>query len=259
MSLYDRLLALTGVIPPFVLLWLAESFERRVQEPTRSYRYRVLACAGLSTVPIAWIERWVGRIADAADEPSRTLLESYLVAGLLEETGKFACLLLLTRGALGPRTRYGAFLYALHASMGFALVENVVAMLRTPDLIAFSTRFFLRAYMTVPMHLLAGGVAGYLWARRRFDRGALGLPGGTAVAIVIHGTFNAALLGVERLPDAQAALHLACAVIAMAIPLAGALLLRWLAGRLRQDDRRDDRARDPRPGGTRRSDRPAVA
>lgn len=228
-------------------MWMAESFERRVREPTSGFRYRVLAGAGLSTIPIAWIERFAGRVAESADEPARTLLESYLVAGAIEEIGKFTCLLLLTRGALGPRTRYGAFLYALHAAMGFALVENVMAMLKAPDLIAFSTRFFLRAYMTVPMHLVAGGTVGYLWATRRFDGGPIGLAGGTAIAIAIHGTFNAMLLAVERLPDGHETSRLACATLAMAIPVAGVLVLRLFAGLLRDRDRKDGEA-SPDPG-----------
>jgi len=244
MSLSDRLLAITGIIPPFLLLWLAESFERRVREPSPGWRYRVFASTGLATIPIAWIGRVVGKIAASAPEPFATLAESYLVAATIEECGKFGCLMLLTRGALGPRTRYGAFLYALHASMGFALVENVVAMLKTPDMVAFSTRYFLRAYMTVPMHLAAGGTLGYLWARRRFDRGAIGLAGGTALAIAIHGTFNASLLAVERLPDGQEELRVASAALALAIPIAGLLLLRVFAGRLRAADHKDGAARE---------------
>jgi RsiW-degrading membrane proteinase PrsW (M82 family) len=159
--------------------------------------------------------------------------------------------LLLTRGALGPRTRYGAFLYALHASAGFALVENVIAMLQVPDMLAFSTRFFLRAYMTVPMHLFAGGTLGYLWAQRRFDAGALGIAGGTALAIVIHGSFNSLLLAIERLPPEQLGLRYACAVMAMAIPLGGVVLLRVFAGRLRELDLHDGEV-EPQHGRRRR-------
>jgi RsiW-degrading membrane proteinase PrsW (M82 family) len=237
MSLVDRLLAITGIIPPFLLLWYAENFERRVQEPTRGYRYRVLACTGLATIPIAWVEHAVAKLLAFAPEPQATLFESFVLAATVEETAKFTCLYLLTRGLLAPKTRYGAFLYALHAAMGFALVENVIAMLKAPDMVAFSTRYFLRAYMTVPMHLLAGGVLGYVWARRRFDRGVIGLAGGTAFAIVIHGTFNSCLLAVERLPDAFEGLRIACAAVAMLIPLGGIVVLRVLGGALRNADR----------------------
>lgn len=241
-SVYDRMLALTGVIPPFVLLVLAERFERRVREPTLNWRYRILAAAGLVSIPIAWLERGAALLIDGASEPLVTLFESFIVAATIEEGGKFACLLVLTRGALAPRTRYGAFLYALHASMGFALVENVIAMLRVPDLVTFSMRWILRAYMTVPMHLVAGGVLGYLWARRSFDDGRIGLWGGLGIAVLIHGSYNAMLLAVERLPgEAQLAQYL-CVSGAMAIPLGGVVVLRLCAGNLRKLDQLDDAA-----------------
>jgi RsiW-degrading membrane proteinase PrsW (M82 family) len=239
-TLYDRLLAMTGIIPPFVLLWYAERFERRIREPTRGWRYRIVAAAGLISVPIAWVERTLGQLLDTSPQPLATLFDSYVNAALVEELGKLACVLLLTRGALAPRTRYGAFVYALHASMGFALVENVLAMLKVPDLITFSTRFFLRAYMTVPMHLVAGGILGHLWARSVFDHGRVGLKTGLLLAVAVHGTFNAALLAVEALPPERDGLRVACAALAMAIPTVGTLVLRLLAGRLRSLDRVDE-------------------
>ena len=241
MTLFQRLLALAGVIPPFVLLWFAESFERRVREPTRGWRYRVMFAAGLASTPVVWTERWLTLVLGDAAEPRATLIEAFVLSAAVEELAKVACVLLLTRGLLAPGTRYGAFLYGLHAAMGFALVENVLAMLRAPDLIAFSTRFYLRAYLAVPMHLLAGGVLGYVWARRRFDRGPLGLLGGLAIAIAIHGTYNACVLGVERLPDDAVTAQTVCASIAFAIPLVGIPLLRLLAGKLRRDDARTAR------------------
>jgi RsiW-degrading membrane proteinase PrsW (M82 family) len=173
------------------------------------------------------------------------LIEAFVTAAAVEELAKVACLMLLTRGVLGPRTRYGAFLYALHAAMGFALVENVLAMLKVANMIAFSTRFFLRAYLTVPMHLVAGGVLGYLWARRRFEGGPIGLAGGLGIAIVIHGGFNAMLLAVERLPEQHGALAVACAIGALALPIVGLAVLRVLAGRLRSDDNADTPTRGP--------------
>jgi RsiW-degrading membrane proteinase PrsW (M82 family) len=243
MSLLDRLLALAGVIPPFLLLWLAESFERRVREPTRGFRYRIIFATGMISIPVAWTERLLAHLVSTAPEPSATLIEAFVIAAAVEELAKVGCLMLLTRGALGPRTRYGAFLYALHASMGFALVENVLAMLKVADMVAFSTRFFLRAYLTVPMHLVAGGALGYLWARRRFESGPIGLAGGLGVAIVIHGGFNAMLLAVERLPDSHGPLAVACAIGAMALPIVGLVALRVLAGRLRNDDSAEASAR----------------
>ena len=170
------------------------------------------------------------------------LSEAFLVAAAVEETGKVACLYILTRSVLAPGTRYGGFLYALHAAAGFAIVENVMMMIGTPNLTVFTVRFVLRAYMASPMHLFAGGVIGYFWARRRFDRGAIGLPGGLGCAIAIHGSYNALLLAVERLPSGNDRWVAACAISAIALPLGGLIVLRYLAGRLRDDDVRDGRA-----------------
>jgi RsiW-degrading membrane proteinase PrsW (M82 family) len=239
--MWDRLPALVGVLPPFLMLWYAERFERRVREPHKHWRYRVLVAAGLACVPLAWAERAAALVIADAIEPERSLFEAFIVAASIEETGKVMCLYFLTRVTLGPRTRYGAFLYALHAAAGFAIVENVLIMLDTPNLAVFTVRFVLRAYMASPMHLFAGGVVGYLWARRRFDAGAVGLSGGLACAIAIHGSYNALLFGVERMPDGLPDVVILCALAAMAVPLVGVLVLRTLAERLREDDERDGR------------------
>lgn len=220
------------------MLWYAESFERRIKEPHKDWRYRVLAAAGFASVPMAWAESEVSAIIDDAAEPVRTLFEAFIVAASVEEFGKVLCLYMLTRLSLGPRTRYGAFLYALHAATGFAVVENVIIMLHVPNAAVFTVRFVLRAYMASPMHLLAGGIVGYLWARRRFDAGPVGLSGGLALAILVHGSYDALLLGVERLPTSYPNLVVACAAAAMALPLCGIVLLRAMAGKLRSDDER---------------------
>jgi RsiW-degrading membrane proteinase PrsW (M82 family) len=235
MSLYD-LLAIVGIIPPFLLLWFAERFERRVREPTRGWRYRIMAASGLASIPIAWTERLLSGLLHGSDQPWGLLVEAFVLAAGVEELGKVACLMVLTRGVLGPRTRYGALLYALHSSMGFALVENVIALLAASDLSSLSTRFVLRAYMTVPMHFVAGGILGYFWARRRFDAGPIGLAGGVCIAIVIHGSFNASLLAMDLLPADRDAMRIFLAASSLAIPLLGVVALRVLASRLRRMD-----------------------
>jgi RsiW-degrading membrane proteinase PrsW (M82 family) len=237
----DRFAALLGVVPPFLMLWYAEHFERRIKEPHANWRYRVLMAAGLASMPMAWAEHVVSQVIADAQEPQRTLFEAYVVAASVEETGKVVCLYLLTRLSMGPRTRYGSFLYALHAAAGFAIVENVMTMLYVPNFTVFTVRFILRAYMASPMHLMAGGIVGYLWARRRFDRGSVGLSGGLALAILVHGTYNALLLGVERLPASYPRTIVVCAVCAIALPLCGVMWLRIMAGRLRADDERAGR------------------
>jgi RsiW-degrading membrane proteinase PrsW (M82 family) len=242
-----RLAALLGAVPPFLMLWYAERFERRVREPHKQWRYRVLAATGLASVPMAWAEHYISQVIARTPEPQRSLCEAFLVAASVEELGKVTCIYLLTRLTMGPGTRYGGFLYALHAATGFAIVENVMMMLDAPNVTVWGVRFVLRAYMASPMHLLAGGIVGYLWARRRFDNGAIGLSGGLGLAILVHGSYNALLLGVERLPAADGGAVALCAISAIALPLIGIVVLRWMAGKLRADDHRDGRAPHPRP------------
>jgi RsiW-degrading membrane proteinase PrsW (M82 family) len=240
-SVFDKVLAVVGVIPPFLWLWFAERFERRVREPTLGWRYRILVATGLASFPIALAANLLSAFTTQLQEPLAGLYDSFVVAATCEEVGKFSCLWLLTRRKLAPGSRYGAFLYALHATMGFALVENVVAMFTTTSLVDFTVRFVLRAYLSVPVHLFAGGVVGYFWALRRFDHGSIGIPGGLAIAILIHGSYNAMLYAIERLPDGFDGVILSYATAACAIPLIGVAIL-WLAGRqLTELDRRDGR------------------
>lgn len=236
MSFGDRLLALLGVVPPFLFLWWVERFERRVLEPAPAWRYRVLAAGGFVSIPVLIIGRLLANVLSYLEEPLSSLYEAFIIAGLLEETAKAFCIALLTRGALAPRTRYGALLYALHASMGFAVVENVIALLSTPDLESLTQRFLLRAYLAVPMHLATGGVFGYLIARKRFDGGALGWPSGLALAIFVHGAFDALLYAIDRLPEEAETAQMVCGYIAFVFPALGVLMLAFFAQRLRALD-----------------------
>jgi len=240
-SFGDRLLALLGVVPPFLFLWWVERYERRVLEPAPAWRYRVLAAGGFVSIPVLLIGRVLAYNLQYLEEPLTSLYEAFIIAGMLEESAKAFCIALLARGALAPRTRYGALLYALHASMGFAVVENVIALLSTPDLESLTQRFILRAYLAVPMHLATGGVFGYVIARKRFDGGALGWPSALALAIFVHGAFDALLYAIDRLPDEAQTEQMVCGYIAFVLPALGVLMLGGIAHRLRALDGAQER------------------
>lgn len=241
MPLDVRLLAVVGVVPPFLLLWWLERYERRVREPAPGWRYRVLAAGGLITVPVLIVGLALGQVLPLLEEPHRSLFDAFIVASLVEECFKALCFMLLARGSLAPRTRYGAFLYALHASMGFAVVENVIALLSTPHLEAFSERFLLRAYLSVPMHLTTGGVFGFVLARRKFDQSALGWPAGLALAILLHGAFDALLYAIDHLPEEATALLGVVGALVLVMPLAGLAMLAAFARHLRALDGAQER------------------
>lgn len=254
-----ELIAAVGVLPAFLLLWYAERFERRVREPWPWARYRILVASGLSAIPIAWIELQLAKLATGLTPAHQVLYESVVVAAATEEVVKFACLWLLTRGALRPGSRYGAFIYALHAALGFAAVENVVALVAAPTLEELTATLLLRGYLAVPTHLFAGGVVGYFWARRRFDQAGLRLPAAIGLGIVIHGSYNVMVTAVERLPGEGFEVMLTTyAMAALMIPLTGIVVLYGAALHLRRRDQGElgqapslhlDR-RQPDPGDT---------
>ena len=221
MSFSVSLLPLVGVIPPFLFLWWAERFERRVQEPSPRWRYRVLAAGGFSAVPVLVVGIALSAPVDVLSEPLRSLYEAFILAILVEEAFKMLCIALLTRGALAPRTRYGAFLYALHATMGFAVVENVIALLSAESVEVLTRRFVLRACLSVPMHLATGGVLGFMTAKGKFDRDSIGWPVGLALAVFFHGAFDALLYAVDRLPEGVEDWRAACATVSLAMPILG--------------------------------------
>ncbi|MDD9965749.1 MAG: PrsW family glutamic-type intramembrane protease [Myxococcales bacterium] len=235
------MIAAIGVLPAFAMLWYAERFERRVREPNPGWRYRILAASGFAALPIGLIEFQLAAWGRHASEPHKTLYEAFVVAAATEEILKFTCLWLLTRAGLRPGTRYGAFLYALHAAMGFAAVENVVALISAPDLAELTGLLLLRTYLAIPTHLFAGGIVGFFWAKRRFDGGGLRLPAGIALAILVHGAYNSMVSSVERLPKGMDLMLNAYALGAMAIPLVGVFVLHALAHHLVALDRADGR------------------
>jgi RsiW-degrading membrane proteinase PrsW (M82 family) len=235
-SLRVSLLPLVGVIPPFLFLWWAERFERRVLEPSPQWRYRVLAAGGFSAVPVLFVGITLSAPLSYLSDPLLSLYEAFILASLVEEGFKLLCIALLTRGALAPRTRYGAFLYALHATMGFAVVENVIALLSAADIETLTRRFMLRACLSVPMHFATGGVLGFMTAKGKFDRDSLGWPTGLALAVFFHGAFDAALFGMDRLPEGMEGARTACATIALALPILGLAALVRFARRLRALD-----------------------
>ena len=97
--------------------------------------------------------------------------------------------------------RLDGIVYATRAGLGFALVENVMALSASGSTLGFLGTFVLRAFFSVPCHAIAAGFIGDLAARRRFDGTGPGLLGGFLVAVLLHGSFDVALNGLEVTPQ----------------------------------------------------------
>ncbi|MFW6211591.1 MAG: PrsW family glutamic-type intramembrane protease [Spirochaetota bacterium] len=147
----------------------------------------------------------------------RVLFSAFVTAALVEEAAKALVLLpVLKNEESFPRT--AAALKGALAGTGFAVVETLLHIGRTPDIVG------IRVLTTWPLHLGAGLLIGYaIAAEREGDR--IPMLMGVLAAIAFHGVYDLLLiLGRETAPW----------VIPLLLVLAAACTLLWVIA-LRRD------------------------
>src|SRR5207248_9591971 len=157
-------------------------------EPPGALRRMALAGA-LAVVPVGLVEVVVNAAHPSETTVFGAFFAGFVVAGLVEESAKAACLRLVAWRRPEFDERLDAMVYAAWAGLGFALVENV-GYLATASHGEYAGMFVMRALVSVPLHASAAAITGYYAARRRFDGVGPGLPGGLALAVLLHGTFD---------------------------------------------------------------------
>jgi len=122
-------------------------------------------------------------------------------------------------------------------------VENVLYLLQPHSAAGFAAMFVARAVLTVPMHAISAGIMGYLAARRRFDGEGPGFIGGFVVAVMLHGTFDAAIFALPAVSSYGALPVVGLGVIPLLVVVQGGTLLRRMARRaLAADELAEQRA-----------------
>jgi RsiW-degrading membrane proteinase PrsW (M82 family) len=200
----NLLVALAGTAPALFLMWYVEKHDAKRPEP-RSVLRKVALFGGLSTIPCIVIQL----LLDGAGSPHSlegALFTSYVSAGLVEESAKAACLFLAVWRHPAFDERFDGIVYGTRAGLGFALVENVGYLLGTQSVAGVIGVFIMRAALAVPGHAIWGGFMGHYAAMRRFDKSGPGVVGGLAIAVLMHGTYDAALFVQPFLPPAFAIL-----------------------------------------------------
>jgi RsiW-degrading membrane proteinase PrsW (M82 family) len=184
-------LALSGVLPALLLMALVERLDARRPEP-RALLRRVALWGALSTVPAVAVETALGALGPTAGV-EHALYAAFVVAALTEETVKALVLYRFVWREPAFDERLDGIVYATRAGLGFAMVENVLYLFDTTSGADFLSVFVMRAVFAVPGHAISAGFMGYWAARRRFDGVGPGLAGGLAVAIALHGAYDASL------------------------------------------------------------------
>ncbi|MEZ4399708.1 MAG: PrsW family intramembrane metalloprotease [Kofleriaceae bacterium] len=194
--------AAAGAVPALVAMWYFDRLDRRRPEPA-GLRRLVALCGALSVIPILIADGvLLGALGDARPPESSyggALFTSFVVAALIEESGKVAVVYLVAWRRRAYDERLDAVVYGARAGLGFAMVENILYLMGQVELKGVIITWILRAVLAVPGHALWTTIATAGGTRRRFDKRGPGVVGGLALAVLLHGSYDAALFLAEPL------------------------------------------------------------
>ncbi len=246
MALSPIYVAAAGALPALIAMWYFDRLDRRRPEPP-GLRRLVALFGALSVIPVLVLAGvLLGTLGDAAPREGTyagALFTSFVVAALIEECMKVAVVYAVAWDRKSYDERLDAVVYGARAGLGFALVENILYLLGQVELRGLIITWILRAALAVPGHALWTTIACAGATRRRFDRRGLGLFGGLALAVFLHGTYDAALFLTGPLTaDGHETAAYGLLVVPVAVMIASWWIVRRYARRaLRQDD--EDAAR----------------
>lgn len=225
--------ALSGVIPAIVAMWVVDRLDRKRPEPASTRR--LVAFVGmLSVIPAIFLERWLISDVGASVAPQFTYqgasYHAFVVAAGVEEACKIAVVYWIVWRRPEFDERMDGIVYAARAGLGFALVENVGYLLGQESLQGQLYVWAARALLAVPGHAMWTGMIGYMAARRRFDGKGLGLIGGYLLAVAFHGAYDCAVFIQQPLHlEGQDALSSMMILIPIGLTLVAFFVIRSMA------------------------------
>jgi RsiW-degrading membrane proteinase PrsW (M82 family) len=217
-----HLLALAGALPALLAMYIVDRADAKRPEPRSTLR-RVALAGALSCIPAAILELLLMKLGPSAGIAG-ALFTAFVVAAAIEEGGKALCIrwFVWNRPEFDERT--DGIVYGTRAGLGFALLENVGYLLGAKTMSGFLAIFVVRAMFTVPMHAVAGGLLGHHAAWRRFEGRGPGVLGGYALAVFIHGAFDAGVLVLPTLLAEKDYVSMLLAILGSAAVVGGGLV-----------------------------------
>ena len=181
------LLLLLAIVPALFWLWYFYSRDKYEPEPL-SWIVLIYFFGIVITIPVAITQGIIGLILPE-------ILIAVLVAPVFEETAKY----LVVRRTVYETREFNepvdGIVYAAAAGLGFATLENIIyvfSALESSFSLALQTGI-VRAFISVPGHVLFSVMWGYALGRARFmppgQRPAI-IFGGLVLAMAAHGLFN---------------------------------------------------------------------
>ncbi|NLP44573.1 MAG: PrsW family intramembrane metalloprotease [Peptococcaceae bacterium] len=182
-------------IIPVIALGLAIYFTDRYDKEPLYLLFKVFIFGALSVLPILLVEKFLmslnvfqGLLASA--------FSAFIVAGLTEEFFKREVVLRTAYRHRAFDEKLDGIIYAVFASLGFAMVENIMYVL-----VNFSANPYIgisRGIFSVPTHVLLGITMGYYLSLAKFSSNKnlekMYIRKALLVPTLLHGFFNFILL-----------------------------------------------------------------
>lgn len=154
------MLLLLAVLPGIVLFITVRRQDKIEKEPAGLMRKLFIggALTTVSAMLIGWLGTEVlGEFAQAGSI-AYLLIDNFLITALVEEGGKYFVLRKATWRHPAFNYTYDAIVYAVTASLGFAVLENILYVMDSDVMTAL-----LRAVLSVPGHAFDGVYMGYFY------------------------------------------------------------------------------------------------
>jgi RsiW-degrading membrane proteinase PrsW (M82 family) len=216
--------SVAGALPALAAMAYVDKLDAKRPEPRWTLR-KVAIFGALSVIPCYYIEQALTRIHVGGLWP-QLLFMSFVVAGAVEELAKVCVVYAMVWRRPELDERMDGIVYGTRAGLGFALLENIGYLLGPKSTGAFVTMYLVRALLAVPGHAIYGGFMGYYAARRRFDGVGPGLLGGYLLAVVLHGSYDAAIFALRPVGQINKALLLPVLLVPVGVVVFGGIALR---------------------------------
>ncbi|MBO4915920.1 MAG: PrsW family intramembrane metalloprotease [Oscillospiraceae bacterium] len=188
------MLILLAVLPGIVLFYIVWKHDKIEKEPG-SLLLRLFILGALTTISAMLIGTLGGYfVKDLFEENSLIylIIDNFLLTALVEEGGKYVVMKKTTWRHPAFNYTFDAVLYAVTASLGFAVVENIFYVIDGDVSTAL-----MRAVLSVPGHAIDGLFMGYYYGMAKAaasdgDARAMkaGLKKALWVPVLLHGFYD---------------------------------------------------------------------
>jgi len=182
-------LFIAAVLPVFAILVFYYMLDKFEPEPFKLLM-RIFLFGCLTVAPILIVETYLMNIAPYTGE-ALNLYHAFVVAGFTEEVFKWSVVYFVAFRNKEFNQKLDGIVYAVFASMGFAVIENIMYVMQNGMETAI-----LRGILSVPAHMFMGVIMGYYLSLARFNKRNrfVNIIKSIVYPIILHGIYDYILM-----------------------------------------------------------------